>query len=110
MSLRIRYSTRPDRLFYQTIPARPPTRVVKKICYPLARATWPRGARGSEPVDRTPLAKTSLFCSLSNQAKPGRFHSDCQELTGSPLAYNHQLAEECWSFSEQIINEKTKDF
>jgi NAD(P)-dependent dehydrogenase (short-subunit alcohol dehydrogenase family) len=55
-------------------------------------------------------AKTSLFCSLSNQAKPGKFHSDCKESKTSPLACNHQLAEECWSFSEKIINEKTKDF
>ncbi len=53
-------------------------------------------------------AKTSLFCSLSNQAKTGKFHSDCKQSKTSPLACNHQLAEECWNFSEKIINEKTK--
>jgi hypothetical protein len=55
-------------------------------------------------------AKTSLFCSLSNQAKTGKFHSDCKQTKTSSLASNHQLAEECWSFSEKIINEKIKDF
>ncbi len=55
-------------------------------------------------------AKTSLFCSLSNQAKPGKFHSNCKQTKTSPLAYDYHLAEECWNFSEKIINEKTKHF
>jgi hypothetical protein len=55
-------------------------------------------------------AKTSLFYSLSNEAKPGKFHSDCKESKTSSLAYNHQLAEQCWDFNENIIDEKTKDF
>ncbi|CAF1145386.1 unnamed protein product [Rotaria sordida] len=54
--------------------------------------------------------QTSLYCSLSNKAKPGKFHADCKEAKSSPLAYNKILAEECWNFSEKIINEKTKDF
>ncbi|CAF1184037.1 unnamed protein product [Didymodactylos carnosus] len=55
-------------------------------------------------------AQTSLYCSLSNQAKPGKFHADCKEATSSPLAYNQKLAEGCWEFSEGIIKEKTKYF
>jgi NAD(P)-dependent dehydrogenase (short-subunit alcohol dehydrogenase family) len=55
-------------------------------------------------------AQTSLYCSLSKQAKPGKFHADCKEAKPSPLAYNKKLAEECWEWSEKIINEKTKDF
>lgn len=52
--------------------------------------------------------QTSLFCSLSNEANPGKFHADCQEAKPSPLAYNRKMAEECWEFSERIIAEKTK--
>ena len=52
--------------------------------------------------------QTSLFCSLSNEAKPGKFHADCQEAKPSPLGYNRKMAEECWEFSERIIAEKTK--
>jgi NAD(P)-dependent dehydrogenase (short-subunit alcohol dehydrogenase family) len=55
-------------------------------------------------------AQTSLYCSLSNEAKPGRFHADCKEAKPSPLAYNRKLAEECWEFSERLISEKTKNF
>ncbi len=55
-------------------------------------------------------AQTSLFCSLSNQATPGKFHADCKEAKPSPLAYNNKLAEECWELSERIISEKTKYF
>ena len=55
-------------------------------------------------------AQTSLYCSLSNQAKPGKFHGNCKEAKPSPLAYDKNLAEECWEFSENIINEKTKFF
>ncbi|CAF1229188.1 unnamed protein product [Adineta steineri] len=54
--------------------------------------------------------QTSLYCSLSDKAKPGMFHADCKEAKASPLAYNIKLAEECWNFSENIINEKTKFF
>ncbi|CAF2555728.1 unnamed protein product [Rotaria sp. Silwood2] len=55
-------------------------------------------------------AQTSLYCSLSNQAKPGKFHANCKEAKSSPLAYNKKLAEECWKFSEKIIDERTKYF
>lgn len=54
--------------------------------------------------------QTSLYCSLSDQAKPGKFHGNCKEAKTSPLAYSKKLAEECWEFSERIINEKTKNF
>ena len=55
-------------------------------------------------------AQTSLYCSLSNEAKPGKFHADCKEAKPSSLAYNTRLAEECWEFSERLISEKTKCF
>ena len=53
-------------------------------------------------------AKTSLYCSLSNEAIPGEFHSDCQQSATSPLASNHPFAEECWTISEELIHEKTQ--
>ncbi|CAF1942954.1 unnamed protein product [Rotaria magnacalcarata] len=55
-------------------------------------------------------AQTSLYCSLSNQARPGQYHGNCKQAKSSPLAFNKQLAEECWEFSEKIISEKTKYF
>ena len=54
--------------------------------------------------------QTSLYCALSDEAKPGKFHADCQEAKPSPLAYNKRLSEECWEFSERIIREKTSYF
>ncbi|CAF1609428.1 unnamed protein product, partial [Didymodactylos carnosus] len=52
--------------------------------------------------------QTSLYCSLSDQAKPEKFHADCKEAKPSALAYNKKLAEECWQYSERIIDEKMK--
>ncbi len=53
-------------------------------------------------------AMTSLYCALSNDAKPGHFHSDCQVRKPSKLALDTRLAEECWNESEKLINEKLK--
>lgn len=53
-------------------------------------------------------AMTSLYCALSDDAKPGQFHSDCQVKTPSALALDARLAEECWDESEKLINEKIK--
>jgi hypothetical protein len=53
-------------------------------------------------------AMTSLYCALSDDAKPGHFHSDCQVKKPSELALDIHRAEECWNESEKLINEKIK--
>jgi NAD(P)-dependent dehydrogenase (short-subunit alcohol dehydrogenase family) len=53
-------------------------------------------------------AMTSLYCALSNDAKPGHFHSDCQVRKPSQLALDTRRAEECWNESEKLINENIK--
>ena len=53
-------------------------------------------------------AMTSLYCALSDDVKPGYFHSDCQVRKPSQLALDTRRAEECWNESEKIINEKIK--
>lgn len=55
-------------------------------------------------------AMTSLYCALSDDAKPGCYHSDCQVTEPSNLALNAYRADECWSESERLINEKIKWF
>lgn len=51
---------------------------------------------------------TILYCALSDDAKSGQFHSDCQVKTPSRFALDQRRAEECWNESEKLINEKTK--
>ncbi|CAF3458974.1 unnamed protein product [Rotaria sp. Silwood1] len=51
---------------------------------------------------------TSLYCALSDKAKPGHFHSNCQVRKPSQLALDNHRAEECWNESEKLINEKIK--
>ncbi len=53
-------------------------------------------------------AMTSLFCALSNDAKPGHFHSNCQVREPSQLALDTHRADECWNESEKLINEIIK--
>jgi WW domain-containing oxidoreductase len=53
-------------------------------------------------------AITSLYCALSDDAKSGYFHSDCQLRKPSQLALDARRAEECWNESEKIIKEKIK--
>lgn len=53
-------------------------------------------------------AMTSLYCSLSDDAKSGQYHSNCQVKQPSKLALDIHLAEECWNQSEKLINEKIK--
>jgi WW domain-containing oxidoreductase len=54
-------------------------------------------------------AMTTLYCALSDEAQPGKYHSNCQVAPPSPVAYNSQKAQELWVLSEQIVNEKTKN-
>jgi NAD(P)-dependent dehydrogenase (short-subunit alcohol dehydrogenase family) len=50
---------------------------------------------------------TTLYCTLSDEAKPGEYHSDCQP---TPVCHKYakddKLAREWWDYSEKIINEK----
>ncbi|UJR30223.1 hypothetical protein I4U23_017761 [Adineta vaga] len=51
---------------------------------------------------------TTLYCVLSNDAKPGCYHSNCHVRRPSQLAMDTGRAEECWNESERIIQEKLK--
>ncbi len=53
-------------------------------------------------------AMTSLYCALSDDAKPGHFHSNCQVRKPSALALDTRRAEECWNESEKLIKERMK--
>ena len=53
-------------------------------------------------------AMTTLFCALSDQAKPGYFHSDCHVRQPSVLALDQSRAEQCWNESERMISERVK--
>lgn len=49
---------------------------------------------------------TSLYCALSDDAKPGHFHSNCRTTSPSTLALDHHQAEQCWIESEKFLNGK----
>lgn len=51
---------------------------------------------------------TLLYCALSNDAKPGFYHSDCQVREPSELGSDSRLAEQCWDDTERLITEKLK--
>jgi NAD(P)-dependent dehydrogenase (short-subunit alcohol dehydrogenase family) len=53
-------------------------------------------------------AMTTLYCALSDEAQPGKYHSNCRVAHPSLTAYNSKKAQELWELSEQILNEKTK--
>lgn len=58
---------------------------------------------------KTPLegAQTNLFCALSDQAKPGGYHADCQSVSVlNSYADNDQVARDWWDYSDKTINEK----
>jgi NAD(P)-dependent dehydrogenase (short-subunit alcohol dehydrogenase family) len=55
-------------------------------------------------------AMTTLYCALSDEAQPGKYHSNCRVAQPSPVAYNSKKAEELWKLSEAIVNDKTKNF
>jgi retinol dehydrogenase-12 len=63
-------------------------------------------------IFKTPLegAQTNLYCALSNEAKPGEYHADCQPIpVMHQYAKDDKLAREWWEFSEKVINEKLRD-
>ncbi|CAF1102404.1 unnamed protein product [Adineta ricciae] len=53
-------------------------------------------------------AMTTLYCALSDEAQPGKYHSNCRVAQPSSIAYDSKKARELWELSEKIINEKTK--
>jgi WW domain-containing oxidoreductase len=53
-------------------------------------------------------AMTTLYCALSDEAQPGKYHSDCRVAQASPAACNSKIARELWELSEKIVNDKTK--
>jgi len=55
-------------------------------------------------------AQTNLFCAVSDEAVPGKYHSDCRvaELA-NPHADNPERAREWWDYSEKIVAEKIKE-
>ncbi|CAF3335504.1 unnamed protein product [Rotaria sp. Silwood1] len=63
-------------------------------------------------IFKTPLEgiQTILYCALSNKARPGEYHADCQP---SPVSHKYakddKLAREWWDYSEKIINDKLKE-
>lgn len=61
---------------------------------------------------KTPLegAQTNLYCALSNEAKPGAYHSDCQPVPVlNKYVDDDEVAREWWDYSEKVISEKLKD-
>ncbi|CAF1608435.1 unnamed protein product, partial [Didymodactylos carnosus] len=53
-------------------------------------------------------AMTTLYCALSDEAQPGKYHSNCRVAQPSLTAYNLRKAQELWELSEQILKEKIK--
>ena len=55
-------------------------------------------------------AQTNLFCAVSDEAAPGKYHSDCHVTeVGNPHADNPDRAREWWNYSEEIIAKKIKE-
>lgn len=54
--------------------------------------------------------QTNLFCAVSDEAVPGKYHSDCHvDEVAYPCADNPERAREWWDYSEKIIDEKIKE-
>jgi retinol dehydrogenase-12 len=55
-------------------------------------------------------AQTNLFCAVSDEAVPGKYHADCQVTeVANPYADNPERAREWWDYSEKIVAEKIKE-
>nr|AEN94431.1 short chain dehydrogenase retinoldehydrogenase-like protein [Philodina roseola] len=46
---------------------------------------------------------TTLFCALSDDARPGHYHSNCCVREPSNLACDQRRAKECWEKTEELI-------
>ena len=53
-------------------------------------------------------AMTTLYCALSDEAQPGKYHSNCRVVHSSSAAYNSDKSQKLWELSEKILNEKAK--
>ncbi len=53
-------------------------------------------------------AMTTLYCALSDEAQPGKYHSNCRVAQPSPVTYKSKKAQKLWELSQKIVNEKTK--
>jgi NAD(P)-dependent dehydrogenase (short-subunit alcohol dehydrogenase family) len=63
-------------------------------------------------IFKTPLegAQTNLYCALSDQAKPGAYHADCQPTPVlNKYVENDDIAQAWWDYSEKVINEKLQN-
>ncbi len=61
---------------------------------------------------KTPLegAQTNLYCAVSDEALPGKYHADCRYTGfGNPHADNLEQARKWWDYSEKIVAEKIKE-
>ena len=55
-------------------------------------------------------AMTTLYCALSDEAQPGKYHSDCRVAQPNPLVFDSTKTKELWNLSEEIIKEKCEHF
>ena len=69
-----------------------------------------RGQSRAEEITRILEAETSLFCTLSDRAKPGKCHAHCKETNARSLAYNKTLVKQCWSRTEGIWSDDRLTF
>ena len=61
---------------------------------------------------KTPLegAQTNLYCALSDEARPGEYHADCQSIpVFHKYANDDKIAQEWWDYSETILNKKLEE-
>ena len=42
-------------------------------------------------------AMTTLYCALSDEAQPGKYHSNCRVAQPNPVAYDSKKAQELWT-------------
>lgn len=51
-------------------------------------------------------AATTVFCAISDAAKPGEYHSDCQPAAPRSEGTSDEIAKRLWELTEQTINSK----
>lgn len=55
-------------------------------------------------------AMTTLYCALSDEAQPGKYHSNCRVAQANHIAFDSTKTRELWNLSEEIIKEKCGHF
>lgn len=75
--------------------------LIRKLVVPLRYLVFKTSLEG---------AQTNLYCALSNEARPGQYHADCQP---APILNKYDedddVAKAWWDYSEQVLDEKLKD-